>query len=146
MSRRRGDRGSAIVEFVWLGLLLLVPLVYILLTVFDAQRASFATSAAARSAGRAFASSPDQQSAYARAQAAARMAFSDQGIRAEPNLVIRCRPRPDACLSPGSVIEARVRSVVVLPLLPAALGHQAPSFTVSATHQAPYGSFRQARP
>jgi Flp pilus assembly protein TadG len=78
--RQRSERATAIVEFVWLALLLLVPLLYIVLAVFDTQRASYAASAAARSASRAFVTSPDQATAYARAEAAARLAFGDQGI------------------------------------------------------------------
>ena len=146
MTRIRGEQGSAIVEFVWLAVLLLVPLLYILLAVFAAQRASFATSAAARSAGRAFVTAPDQTTAFARAREAARLAFADQGLEGQPRLVITCRPDPGACLSPGSVVEARVQTTVLLPLMPAALGRQAPSFSVNASHQAPYGTFREARP
>jgi hypothetical protein len=146
MRWRRDESGSAIVEFVWLGLLLLVPLVYILLAVFDTQRASYATSAAARSAGRAFVTAPNQAAAYSRAQEAARLAFVDQGITGAPRVVIHCRPDPNVCLAPGSIVEAEVRTSVVLPLIPSALGKQAPSISVSATHKAPYGTFREARP
>ena len=146
MRWQRDEAGSAIVEFVWLGLLMLVPLVYILLAVFDAQRASYATSAAARSAGRAFVTAPNQATAYDRAQNAARLAFADQGIAGDPRLVIRCRPNPNACLAPGSMVEAEVRTSVALPLIPSALGKQAPSISVRATHKAPYGTFREARP
>jgi hypothetical protein len=54
-SLRRSDRGSAIVEFHFLGILLLVPLVYILLAVLDVQRTSYGVTQAAREAGRIFA-------------------------------------------------------------------------------------------
>lgn len=146
MKPQRTDDGTAIVEFVWLALVLLVPLVYLLLAVFDTQRTAYAASAAARSAGRAFVTAPDQGSAYARANEAARLAFADQGIREPHILRIVCRPDPDACLTPGSVVEARVASRTRLPLIPAVLGRHTPSIAVSATHQAPYGSFREARP
>ena len=145
--RRRSDEGSAIVEFAWLGILLLVPLIYIVVAVFEVQRTAYAASAAARSAGRAFVTSPTEASAQARAQAAARLAFSDQGIPDAPvDLVLRCEPNPGNCLAPGSVITAEVNSSVVLPFLPAVLGDQAPSFRVDAVHQAPYGTFREDRP
>ena len=39
---RRLEGGTATVEFVWLTILLLAPFVYVLLAVFDTQRASFA--------------------------------------------------------------------------------------------------------
>ena len=52
---RRDDDGNALVEFTVLSLLLLVPLVYVLLGVFQVQRAAFGVTEAARQAGRAFA-------------------------------------------------------------------------------------------
>jgi Flp pilus assembly protein TadG len=143
----RDEHGTAIVEFVWLAILLLVPLLYIVLAVFDTQRASYAASAAARSASRAFVTAPDQGSAYARAEAAARLAFGDQGIADSGfSLSITCRPDPQHCLTPGSVVVAEVRSAAALPLIPTALGHNTPRITVAAIHQSPYGTFREARP
>jgi Flp pilus assembly protein TadG len=148
VSRRiRDEKGSGVVEFVWLAILLIVPLLYVVLAVFDTQRTAYAASAAARSAGRAFLTAPDQASAYARAEAAARIAFRDQGLdRAPLHLVISCRPDPGQCLSPGSVVTASIASSVALPLVPAALGGNTPRISVSAEHQAPYGTFREARP
>lgn len=147
MTRRRHQDGTAIVEFVWLAILLLVPLLYVVLAVFETQRASYAASAAARSASRAFVTSPDQATAYARAQAAARLAFGDQGIpTADFALVITCRPDPDRCLTPGSVVAAEVRSAAALPLMPTALGSNTPRISVEAIHRSPYGTFREARP
>ena len=147
----RGDRmadeqGTAIVEFVWLAILLLVPLLYIVLAVFDTQRAAYAASAAARSASRAFVTSPNQESAYSRAHAAARLAFGDQGIDAGGfTLRITCKPDPDRCLTPGSVVAAEVRSVAELPLMPTVLGDNTPRIAVAAIHSSPYGTFREAR-
>lgn len=143
--RARDEQGTAIVEFVWLGLLLLVPLLYVLLTVFDTQRTAYAASAAARSATRAFVTSPDQETGRARAMAAARLAFDDQGLRGA-RLRITCRPDPAACLTPGSVVVATVRTRVALPLVPDALGGNTPSIAVHARHESPYGEFREARP
>ena len=134
-------------EFVWLAILLLVPLLYIVLAVFETQRAAYAASAAARSASRAFVTAPDQVSAFARAEAAARLAFGDQGIdAADFSLTITCRPDPRHCLAPGSVISAEVRSAADLPLMPAALGDNTPRIAVAAVHRSPYGTFREARP
>lgn len=142
----RDEKGTAIVEFVWLGILLLVPLLYVVLAVFDTQRGAFAASAAARSASRAFVTSPDQESAFARAEAAALLAFHDQGIEAGGfDLQITCHPDPAACLSPGSVVTAQVHSAVALPLMPA-LGGSPPRIGVDAVHRSPYGEFREARP
>ena len=49
---RNDDGGNAIIEFVYLAVLLMVPLVYVLLTVFRVQGAAYAVSSAAREAGR----------------------------------------------------------------------------------------------
>ena len=142
----RGESGTAIVEFVWLAILLIVPLLYIVLAAFDTQRAAYAASAAARSAGRAYVTAPDQASGQARARAAVRLAYRDQRISEVPDVRISCRPDPGNCLSPGSVVRAEVRGSVDLPLMPAALGSRTPSIRVDAEHEAPYGTFREARP
>ena len=143
---RRDEDGSAIVEFVWLAILLIVPLLYIVLAAFDTQRAAYAASAAARSAGRAFVTAPDQASGYARAEAAVRLAYRDQKLDSAPDVRISCRPDPGDCLTPGSVVTAEVHSSVELPLLPAALGGNTPRIRVDSEHRAPYGTFREARP
>ena len=61
MRRRvRTERGTALVEVTWLSILLLVPLVYIVLAVFDVQRSAFAVNAATRAAGRAYTLAPSE--------------------------------------------------------------------------------------
>lgn len=55
---RRGDAGAATIEFVFLGVLILVPLFYAIIAIFSIQSNVFATTAAAREAGRAFATAP----------------------------------------------------------------------------------------
>ena len=146
MSRLRDESGTAIVEFVWLAILLIVPLLYIALAAFDTQRAAYAASAAARSAGRAFVTAPDQASGYARARQAVRLAYADQRLDSVPEVHITCRPDPHHCLTPGSVVRAEIHSSVALPLVPAALGSNKPSIRVDSEHEAPYGTFREARP
>src|SRR5690606_21138862 len=54
------ERGSAIVEFHFLGILLLVPLVYIMLAVLDVQRTTYAVTQAAREAGRIYVATGDE--------------------------------------------------------------------------------------
>jgi Flp pilus assembly protein TadG len=144
--RRRDESGTAVIEFVWLAIILLVPLLYVVLAAFETQRAAYAASAAARSAGRAFVTAPDQATGYVRAREAVRLAYADQRLGFVPSVSITCRPRPGDCLTPGSVVRARVHSDVALPLMPALLGSQAPSIQVESDHEAPYGTFREARP
>lgn len=145
--RRRGERGSALVEFSWLAILLMVPLLYVVLTVFEVQRAAFGVSGAARSAGRAFTEAPSEAAAARHAAAAARLALADQHLDVERrSLDVRCSPEPANCLAPGSVVTATVTYPVPLPLLPSVLGGQRPSIRVEAQHTVPYGSFREDRP
>lgn len=143
---RRDEAGTALVEAVWLVLLLLVPLVYLLVAVFDVQRASYAVSGAARAAARAYTLAPDEASAAARARAAAAVALQDQGIElADVGLTIRCRPVPGDCLSPGSSVTVALAHQVLLPLAPSALGGSAPSFRVETSQTVAYGTYREDR-
>ena len=145
MRRGRDESGTALVEVTWLAILLLVPLVYLVLAVYDVQRHAFAATAAARAAGRAFVLAPDVEQGTAAARAAAEVALADQDVDAgEVDLRLTCRPAGD-CLAPGSVVRVDVRTQVRLPLVPTALGGGAPSIRVDASHSVPYGTFREDR-
>ena len=142
----RDERGSALVELSWLGILLLVPLLWIVVSVFDVQRGAFAVSGAARAAGRAYALAPTDAEGRLRAEAAARQALADQGLHDVPLAVtITCTPYPHDCHSGTSVITVRIASRVDLPLLPSFLGGDAPSFALDATHAVPVGQFQEVR-
>lgn len=141
------ETGTALVEVTWLSILLLLPLLYIVLAVFDVQRSAFAATAAARAAGRAYVLAPSEATAPERAQAAAAVAFGDQGLDlAGGSLAVTCDPDPANCLSPGSVVRVAVSYPVALPLVPSALGGDTPSIRVEAAHSVPYGTFREDRP
>ena len=145
MTRRRDERGSALVELTWLGILLLVPVLWIVLSVFEVQKGPFATIGAARAAGRAFALAPDDATGRSRAEAAARQALADQGVEGQPlDLTVSCRPEPRNCHEAGSVVTVVIRSRVDLPFLPDVLGGGAPSFALDASHTVPIGQFREA--
>lgn len=144
--KRRGDDGSALVEMTWLSLLLMVPLVYILMSVFDVQRGAFGVTAASRAAGRAYALADSDADGRRQARAAASLALRDQGIEGgDLDVEISCAPQPAHCLSPGSVITVVVRTRVVLPLAPSALGGEAPSFRLESTHRVPFGRYVEER-
>lgn len=133
-ARMGSDDGNAIVEFVYLSVLLMVPLVYVLLTVFQVQRAAYSASSAAREAGRVFASAEDVGSAEQRARTAAAIVLHDSGLTLRPgDLHISCSSDP--CLAPGSRVVVVVRHDVALPLLPHFLDDEAPATVqVSSEH------------
>jgi Flp pilus assembly protein TadG len=79
--RLAGDDGNAIVEFVFVALLVLIPLIYLIVAVAVVQRARLATTNAARDVGRAIATSDSADQADGRAQAALRIALGNQGLR-----------------------------------------------------------------
>lgn len=139
----RGERGSAPVEFVWLTVLLLVPFVYVMVALFDAQRAAFGVSSASKAAARAYVQAPDTATAVDRARRAAAVALADQ--RVDADVVVTCLPTPDACLQPGSSVRVSVRTVQPLPLTPSALGERIGGIAVDSDHTEPFGSFREGR-
>lgn len=142
---RRDERGSGVVEIVWLGLLLLLPLLWIVLSAAEVQRGSFGVSGAARAAARAFALAPDDATGARRAEAVARQALADQGLREVPvRVVVTCTPYPHACHRGTSVVTVRVESAVTLPLLPDVLGAGTPTFRLSAEQSVPIGRYRES--
>ena len=145
--KRLDERGSALIEVTWLSLVLMVPLVYILMSVFDVQRGAFAVSAASRAAGRAYSLADSDVDGRRQAQAAAELALRDQGQEVDQLTVeITCEPDPQRCLSPGSVITIQVRHQVTLPLAPEVLGGDAASFRVESVHEVPFGTYVEERP
>jgi Flp pilus assembly protein TadG len=143
--RLRDERGSALVELTWLGILLLVPMLWIVMSVFQVQRGAFAVSAAARAAGRAYALAPTDAEGRQRALAAARQAMADQGVDNAPlDVDVTCTPYPHDCHAGTSVITVVIRSRVDLPLMPSALGGDAPSFALDASHTVPIGQFQES--
>lgn len=115
-ARPRGEDGSALVEFTWLAILLMIPLVYVVLGAVAVQRAAFATTTAAREAARAYASASSDAEGEQRAEAAVALAMHDQGVRWAPSgRVVRC----GACdFRPGSAFTVDLHTVVALPFVP----------------------------
>lgn len=144
MRRREDERGSALVELTWLGILLLVPMLWIVLGVFEVQKGAFAVTSAARAAGRAYALAPNDALGQARAEAVVRQALADQGLEDAPVTIrVTCRPVPADCHSGTSVITVQVFSSVAVPMLPDVLGGGAPSFALDASHTVPIGQYQE---
>jgi hypothetical protein len=142
---RSSEAGSALVELTWLGLLMLIPLVYVVITIVTVQRSAYGATEAARAAGRAFVLAPDVATASHRAYDAAKVAMSDQGVAlSSDELVVRCSPTPQSCLQPGSRVRVEIHLDVRLPFVPTVFGHSTASVAVRASHTEPYGTFREA--
>ncbi len=123
-ARRRitNESGSASLEFITVGVILLLPLVYLVLTMAAIQGAAFAVEGAARQAVRVFVQSGSTAEAAARAERAIRFALADAGLDSlEPRVAVSCVPRPDACLTRLGTVTISVAVTVPLPLLPSVL-------------------------
>lgn len=110
------DSGSALIEFIVIGLLLTLPVFYLVITLARLQAGTYAVAAAARESSRMFVTAPDDASGERRSQAAAAMSFVDQGFAGDGSLRVLCSKQP--CLSPDSVVEGVTDLDVDLPLLP----------------------------
>lgn len=135
-ARLSDEGGTAVVEFVWLAILLLIPLIYLVLCLARIQAGSYAVTQGAREAGRAFVTADDDASAHARAGAAADIAFEDQGFAGQGDLSVDCTAAP--CLSPGESVTTDATVRVPLPLVPTFLRDVVPlEVPVSGTQVAP---------
>lgn len=145
------ERGSSIVDFVFLGALFLIPMLYLVLGVFEVQRGYFGVVAASREASRTFVLANSAAEGQARAQQAATLAMEDQSINTS-NASIDGPHCTDAngayrpCFTSGSYARYTVTYSVPLPGISALFNSpEHASVTVSNTHISPYGDYRQTR-
>jgi Flp pilus assembly protein TadG len=142
--RLRRDDGSAVVEFCLLSVLMLVPLVYLVAVLGRVQAAALAAQTAAREAGRAFVTAPDDESADQRAQAAAAIAFDDQGFGEQGTGTVELTCAANPCLVPDARIAVRTRVLELLPGVPRVLDRVVPTrIEVAARQVVTADRFRQ---
>jgi len=137
---RYDDAGTAAVEFFWLAVLLMVPLVYVVITVVTVQRSAFAVTQAAQQAARAYATAGSDDLGRQRAQLAAQIAMHDRDVTGPAAPVIDCG---GCTYAPGSSYTATVTTHVRLPLVPSWLCGRicGAGITLSAHHTARLGCF-----
>lgn len=136
-----GEHGGAVVEFVLLGALLLVPVVYFVLTVGTLQGASYAAAGAADHAAKMFVRAADPASARANAEASVSLAMSDFAMDASAwTMSVACDRQ--ACLEAGAVVTVTVDVDVSLPLAPDLGSGPLRAARVGATASQVVGRFR----
>lgn len=120
----RRDRGAASIEFVFLGILVMVPLLYLVIAAFEVQRNAFAVTQAAREAGRAFGTADELAGAEHRARYAMELALRDQGLSLD-GTDLRYGPPGGGCadtgaatLDPGTDFEVCVVRTFRVPAVP----------------------------
>ncbi len=141
------DRGSAALEFVTAGLILLVPTVYLVLSLASIQAAQFAAAGAARQAARVYVQERSEADASAEASAAVAFALADFGFDRDAAVVrVVCAPRPDACLTRLGTVTVTIRVRAPLPLVPDVLDmRRDASVALQATSTERVSRFQGAR-
>ncbi|MEO5832421.1 MAG: hypothetical protein ABIR83_03500 [Nakamurella sp.] len=148
--RREADDGRAVLEFIVLGVLVMLPVLYIAMSLLTVQATTFAAAQSARDAARLLDNAVSVSSGESVALAAARQTLTDQNL---PDTDVRLhyvatgtdcgtapRQRPD--LTPGAVFDVCVTVPLVLPLLPADL---TAANTVTGVFTLHVGEFRERR-
>lgn len=128
-TRLADQSGNAMIEFVFLGIILLIPLIYLVLAASYVQRNIYGVTQAAREAGRAYATADDSGSGLDRAEYAAQLAMQDQ--RTATDLTLGWVPTGGDCdhastvpppLAPGAVFAVCVTRHITIPGVPSFVG------------------------
>ena len=113
----RRDDGTASLEFLTVGVLLLVPLVYLVLAVAAIQAGALGVEGAARQAARVAVLGAETGASDAAVERAVRVTLDDYGIDAGAASVSVTCDRAD-CTDAGAHVTVAVRARVQLPLVP----------------------------
>ena len=123
-----GDGGRAMIEVIFLAVLMLIPVVYILISVLRIQAATFAVTQAARDAGRAIDGAPTINDGITRARQIAAIDLTDQHVSDDQLTLTFVAPGAgcgSAAITPsldgGSVYDICVTAVISLPGVPSVL-------------------------
>lgn len=112
------ERGSVVVEFLGLCLMLALPTAYALVAISGVQAASLAAVSAADQAAQAFAHAPDRATANRRAEAAMQGSLAGYPLGgASSHWSASCEGN---CPGAGSTVAVTVTVRVPLPFMPAA--------------------------
>lgn len=126
--RAADERGSAALEFVAVGVLMLVPLAYLVIAIGEVQSRAFGVEAAARYASRIVAEGSADDPRAVAADVAAQYGIEAGALEVS----MSCAPASAACPSAGATVVVTVRTEVGLPFVPESLGGIA-SLPVEAT-------------
>ena len=146
-----GDTGRAIIEVIFLAVLMLIPVVYILISLLRLQSATFAVTQAARDAGRVVDAAPTMDEGIARAQQIAAIDLTDQNFPSNQITLQFVAPGADChdstpvtpTLDAGAVYDVCVTAVVSLPGVPTVLTGN--KNTVTGVYTVHIGDLREGR-
>ncbi|HWS50023.1 MAG TPA: TadE family protein [Microbacterium sp.] len=117
------DDGSAALEFITVGVILLVPLVYLVIALGVIQEQTLGAEAAARHTARVISQAPDADSAASRSDAVLAGVIAEYGLDADAVRVgMTCTPAGVECPSAGATVIVTVATRVSLPFVPPVFG------------------------
>ena len=117
------DEGSAALEFITVGLILLVPLVYLIAALGVIQEQTLGVEAAARHTARVISLAPDADAAVARSEQVLAGIVEEYGLDADAvDVSLSCVPAASECPTAGATVTVTVLTCVSLPLMPSLFG------------------------
>ncbi|QIG40348.1 TadE family protein [Microbacterium sp. 4R-513] len=117
------ERGSAPLEFILVGLLMLVPLVYLVVALGLIQGQALGAEAGARHVARAISTADGADEARGRADRILAAVIEEYAMdEASVDLSLTCVPAGAPCPEPGATLIVTLRTRVALPLIPPVLG------------------------
>jgi hypothetical protein len=125
------ERGQALIESLLLGMLLIIPIVWVLMVLADVHRSALATTSAAREAGFDAARSSDLSDAAKSVERATELALGNHGLNADESNVRWTAPDG---LDRGARIEVHVAYPVPVVRFPFLGEVPGPSVWVRSTH------------
>lgn len=119
----KNDEGSAAIEFVTAGVILLVPLAYLVLTLGAIQESLLGAEAAARHTARVIGQADDAAGAAASGDAVLASVIDEYEMDADDvEVAISCTPAGADCPAAGATVIVTVSTHVSLPLVPDVFG------------------------
>lgn len=144
------DAGNVVIEFIVLAAFLMVPLIYLIVAIFQVQGSAYGITEAAREAGRAYVEADSSAGAFAQACTAATVALSDQvadDFDCTTELKVSC-VSDDGCtptLTPGDTVRVEIDLSVGLPMLPTSVFGQPTTISLHSVHDEDVDAFRSTR-
>lgn len=124
----RAESGSALIEFMAVGILLLVPIMWLTVSILHIESTKLATDLAARNAARALAkitySKADEDTQRKLADRYIHYAFEDQGIttsKTKIHIDIRCLPHGN-CGAGSQSVQVKITAPVEFINIPSPFG------------------------
>lgn len=114
---RGDDEGSAVVEFLLVGVVLLVPILIFVGVLAQAQAAAFAAVAAAQQGSQVLATQPAGEVSTAQVQAAAALPAADQGFD-DGEVAVSVTCSDGACEEAGATATVTAVATIRLPRIP----------------------------